>query len=145
METGQRGVASAEIVDGQLNAEVLQRDHHRLVISLVAEQNALGDLEYKLRRVTPVDANTSATWPTNEGSPSCRPEPLTAIRGVHPKVQLHVTAWRHASSRTHSPMATTSPDSLAMGMKSNGGMVPRSGWSQRNSASNPTSARSSAT
>jgi len=145
METGQRGVASAEIVDGQLNAEVLQRDPHRLVISLVAEQNALGDLDYKLRRVTPVDANTSATWLTDEGLPRCRPEPLTAIRGVLPKVRLHVTAWRHASSRTHSPMATTSPDSSAMGMKSNGEMVPRSGWSQRNSASNPTSARSSAT
>ena len=40
-------------------------------------------------------------------------------------------------ANTQSPMGTMSPVSSAIGMKSSGGIMPRSGWCQRISASKP--------
>ncbi len=47
-------------------------------------------------------------------------------------------AVAHASRSTQRSIATIIPDSSATGMKPAGGIVPRSGWFQRTSASQPT-------
>ena len=44
-------------------------------------------------------------------------------------------ACRHASSSTHWPIGTIRPVSSAIGMNWIGEITPRSGWSQRSSAS----------
>ena len=48
-----------------------------------------------------------------------------------------VTATLQASRNTHSPMRTTRPVLSAIGMKSAGETMPRSGWFQRSRASKP--------
>ena len=47
----------------------------------------------------------------------------------------HRAAHRAASWKTQSPSGTIRPVSSAIGMNSSGWMIPRTGWSQRTSAS----------
>ena len=55
------------------------------------------------------------------------------------RAPYHWAAWRQAFSSTHRPIGSISPFSSAIGMNSDGGISPRSGWCQRSSASTPTS------
>ena len=53
-------------------------------------------------------------------------------------MRTHSAAWRQASSTTHAPIGTIRPVCSAIGMKTGGTTMPRSGWYQRISASAPT-------
>ncbi len=75
----------------------------------------------------------AAHHPTRSGPENCTGERLTAIFSRSGQV----AAWRQASVRDHSPMAWIRPHSSAIEMNSEGGTLPRSGWRQRASASNP--------
>ena len=58
------------------------------------------------------------------------------------RARHHSAAWRQACSSTQRPIGSISPFSSATGMKSTGEIRPRSGCSQRTSASTETIARS---
>ena len=62
-----------------------------------------------------------------------------AIGAASGRAEYHSAAWRQALSSTHRPIGSISPFSSAIGMNSEGGISPRSGWCQRSSASTPTS------
>ncbi|KMO35631.1 hypothetical protein VQ03_21510 [Methylobacterium tarhaniae] len=82
----------------------------------------------------PVVNRTSWTSSAKPGAWSCTAETLTAMRsGLSQEA-----ASRQLSRRTHSPIPKMLPVSSEIGMNRSGGTVPRSGWCQRKSASNPT-------
>ncbi|MEZ5133687.1 MAG: hypothetical protein R2699_01145 [Acidimicrobiales bacterium] len=87
----------------------------------------------------PVASRMARTSSTSEGWPSWRPDRLTdTCSGRCPgSAASHRRAWTQACSITHRPMPTISPVSSATPMNSLGWRSPRSGCSQRSSASTP--------
>src|ERR1019366_7973547 len=89
----------------------------------------------------PVSRRTAATSLATVGWRSCTGERLTLTEmGRSGWSFIQRTAWPQAVRSTCSPMPRISPADSAMGMNSRGAMLPRRGFSQRASASAPTTA-----
>ena len=83
----------------------------------------------------PVSRSTAPTTPGMPVSAIWRAETLTLSAGR--RAGSAPAATRQAVRSTSSPSSTIRPESSATGMNSDGGIAPRSGWSQRSSASTP--------
>ena len=96
---------------------------------------------FKQRASTPVSCKTCLIWSIDSGSENCLPERFTAtVNREFPagKFKLcHLIIWRQLSFKTHKPKGIINPVSSAIAINSIGETKPRSGCSQRTSASNP--------
>ncbi len=123
-QVGQRRVAGAEVVDRQLHAVGLERDQDRLAL---LEGDALGDLQDQRARIE-VEVGQGALDVVDD------PAVLElARRHVDAHFQgpgdalWNLFAAAQASRRTQRPSETMKPVSSARGMKTAGGITPRSG------------------
>ena len=91
---------------------------------------------------SPVRSRIAVTSRTRLASRTCRTARLTLMNGVRPPRSSHCRACLHACARARRPSRTISPVSSATSMKWLGGSTPRSGCSQRTSASTPSSSPS---
>ena len=81
----------------------------------------------------------ASTSSTKSGWTSCRAEMLTlTVNDPAVTRSCQASTWRHAWLSTHRPISRIESDSSATRMKSSGPIRPRSGCSQRTSASTPT-------
>ncbi len=85
---------------------------------------------------TPLSRSARSTTATKSICASWRAETLTETQRSRPWAR-HAASWRQDSSRTQAPIGTIGPSSSAMRRNSPGSSSPRSGWSQRSSASQP--------
>ncbi len=120
----ERRVAGAEVVDGKLHAVGLERDEDRLALF---EGDALGDLEDRATRGSrPKSTSARSTSSMMPASLELARRDVDVIfRG--PRCAAWTARLSHASRRTQRPSATIAPVSSASGMKSTGGISPRSG------------------
>ena len=114
--------------------EVRARIIDAMAPSVTSRQRAAGSA--RLVRIAPFSIETRPV------SSSCRNERLTDIVSSGLAIRQR-PIWTSASASTNSPIASTSPVSSANGMNSLGEMRPRSGCSQRTSASKPITAERS--
>ena len=84
---------------------------------------------------SPERSAIAATWAGKVGSITWRPETLTETPSSGSMSRCQAAVWRQACSRTCSPSSAIRPASSATGMNSSGEIRPRSGCSQRTSAS----------
>lgn len=102
----------------------------------VLQQDVLGDLQLERGRGTPCRASRAATEPAKPGVCTSRGETFTATGTMRPFPRQAAT-WRRAVSRTYSVRWGIRPEDSAMAMNSSGLTRPRSGCTQRTSASSP--------
>jgi hypothetical protein len=144
LEVGQGGVAGAEVVDGQVDAEgpeAAEAVQHR---PLVGGEDALGDLQHQLARVEAGGVERAGHVLEQVGLLELADRQVDAEEGVGWSGKRRCqsrAAWQAACS-TRRPMGTIRPVSSARETNSPGMTRPRSGWSQRTSASRPASSPS---
>ena len=141
-EVRERGVAGAEVVDREVEAERAERTERAQRRLGVAHERALGDLQPQRRRLDA--ARRAARAPRRSAARAPRAGAARGSRSSRAaehraRPRATRTAWRHACSSAHTPSGTMRPVSSASGTNSIGATRPRSGCSQRISASKPTS------
>jgi len=127
----ERGVAGAEVVDGDAHTQRLQALELAQRLLSVVHRGALGELELLGGR--PVAATASA----KSARQNWMAETLTATR------VRQEAACQQACCSTQVPVGTIKPLSSARGMKRAGGTRPCLGCRQRSRASTPMTRRSS--
>ena len=139
-EVAERRVAGPEVVERQVHAERLELLEPRHRELRVGHQDGLRDLERERGRVDPGLVDGVADIGDH----------VAVLQLLHGQVDAHREsqrpaarasrirrAWRQPSRSTHRPIGMISPVSSASGMNWSGGIIPRSGWRQRSSASTP--------
>ena len=134
LQIAQRGIAGAEIVerDPYPDGAKLMQDGKRRVV--VADQDRLGDLELEPAR------RQAGGRERCDDLQRQRAALELDRRDVDRKPDVVRASSRPRCRRvisTHSPSWLISPVSSAIGMNSAGETMPRSGWRQRSSASQP--------
>ncbi len=145
VQVAEAGVAGAEIVQRDRDAEPAQLVELVVDARVVVEQHVLGELELEQRRrdvgrLRSGSASRLAMPPWR----SCEGERLTATRGGAMPPARQRPIWPSASARTQAPRGSISPVSSASGRKAAGRAVPRCGCCQRSSASRPVTVPSAA-
>ena len=137
LEISERGVAGAEIVQRKGHAEIVQPPQGVPGVLAVLQQCGFRDLELKTFERQSRFLRASTIVSTQSLASNCNAETLTATM----MSSRHAQASRHARLSTHSPSAPIRPFASAIGMKTAGEIIPRSGWRHLTSASMQTTLR----
>ena len=140
LEVAQRRVAGAEVVDRDADPGVAQVLQLRAGRGAVLEHRRLGHLEDDLGRVDAglPDDRQDLVDEVGLGQLPGRDVDADRERVRRRRGSCQARTWRQAWPSTQRPISRIESDSSATRMKSSGPIRPRSGCSQRTSASTPT-------